>query len=186
MCSHEVPDQFSTCSSSSQCVLQHVPYSSSLDPMSFDLSSTLEIYITSQKEEIRTYLFWASQSFIIFFVMGQNTHHKRKINKLGVTTTNQYESWLIIYSMPIIIGTYGNELLPKFFLIKKFPIFKFEWLLKFEQCSIVTWEVCGYWMWRVFNLCLLCLIIMHKKWHLKPLYKIYNLGLCFLFESIYM
>jgi hypothetical protein len=32
---------------------------------------------------------------------------------------------------------------------KSFSIFKFEWLLKFEQCSIVTinastWEVCGY------------------------------------------
>jgi hypothetical protein len=51
--------------------------------------------------------------------------------------------------MPEIIGTYGNELLPKLFLIKKISIFKFEWLLKFEQCSIVTlnastWEVCGY------------------------------------------
>ncbi len=84
MCSHEVPDRFSTCSWRSQCVLQHVPYSSSLDPISFDLSLTLEIYITSLKEEIRTYLFGDCPKLDKCFLWCANdAHHKRKINKFG-------------------------------------------------------------------------------------------------------
>jgi hypothetical protein len=41
LCSHRVGDGLPTCSSSSQCVPQHVPNTSSLDPISFALSSTL-------------------------------------------------------------------------------------------------------------------------------------------------
>ncbi len=80
--------------------------------------ATLEIYITSLKEEIRTYLFWDCPKLDKFFFCDGPTMPitKGKTKNLGVITTN-YELWLIIYSMPKIIGTYGNKLLPKLFLI---------------------------------------------------------------------
>jgi len=56
--SHQVLNDFLTFSSSSWCVPQCVPNSSSLIPKSFALSFTLAIYITNPKEEITTYLFW--------------------------------------------------------------------------------------------------------------------------------
>jgi hypothetical protein len=54
----EFPMEFPTCSPSLQCVPQHVPNTTSMYSISFALCSTLVTYISSSKEEIRTYLFW--------------------------------------------------------------------------------------------------------------------------------
>jgi hypothetical protein len=58
LCCHQVFIEFLTFSSSSWFVPQCVSNSSPLSPKSFDLSSSLTIYITNPKNEIATYLFW--------------------------------------------------------------------------------------------------------------------------------
>ncbi len=57
MRSHQIPNGFPICSSSSQCVAQHVSISTSLCPKCFALNSTLVSYISSTKEENLIYKF---------------------------------------------------------------------------------------------------------------------------------
>ncbi len=75
LCSHQVFIEFLTFSSSSWCVSQCVPNSSSLIPKSFDLSSTLAIYITNPKDEITTYLFWDCWRVDYFFLWWGNENN---------------------------------------------------------------------------------------------------------------
>ncbi len=74
-----VPDAFP---SSSQCVIQYVPNSTSFYPISFALSSTLVTYRSSPKEEdMNIPILGLSKGLIkVYFVMGQS---KMPITKEG-------------------------------------------------------------------------------------------------------
>jgi hypothetical protein len=65
MCSHQVFNGFLTCSTSSQCIPQHLSHIVEAQ------SSNLVTYIISPKEEIITFLFWNYPKLDFFLVMGQ-------------------------------------------------------------------------------------------------------------------
>jgi hypothetical protein len=70
-------------------------------------------------------------------------------------------------------------------------MFKFNQLLDFEQCSIVTTNVSTWQVLCLLNVksCQFMFVLFHKHTQektLKPLYKTHILGFCFLFENIYM
>jgi hypothetical protein len=83
---HQVFNEFSTCSPSSQCAPQHIPNCSLLYPHILCLISTLVTYIASPRGEIIRYLFWDYQKldFLIFYdgAIEEGAHPKRKERKI--------------------------------------------------------------------------------------------------------
>jgi hypothetical protein len=65
----------------------NVPNSSSLDPISFALSSNVITYITNPKEMITTYIFWDFSMLDLFFGENMPITKENKLN-FGVSIAN--------------------------------------------------------------------------------------------------